>query len=367
MRFIGCVLLVLAGGAALPAQTAGKPALPVVLFTTWRDPQEGAFTLSVPKGWQVSGGASRRAAVDIRQVVRASAPGGRIQILIDDPDIVPRQVPDQMMMRMGLREGQTIRAAWGGPILLQRFRSGAEYSRDYTALKLCRQAQYTGGGEMQAETASMNREVGAYAMQSGVDARASVGDAYFRCGAELGYVTATTILARPRGGPGAQTWAVLHLSGFTVQSAADAAYAMYILHIMTASFKMDAQWEERSHKEVSALTASVTRMQNAMMANLKQQWANQAAQERASVVSKDKGFDVMAGWEARNKTMDKVFENDTEVRRGVTVTEDPIWGSRTVSNDYNYYWTRPDGSIVGTTTDTPPKLDGSQWRLMTNH
>jgi hypothetical protein len=36
-----------------------KPPLPVVIFTTWRDPREGAFTLSVPEGWQVNGGAMR--------------------------------------------------------------------------------------------------------------------------------------------------------------------------------------------------------------------------------------------------------------------------------------------------------------------
>ena len=78
-------------------------------------------------------------------------------------------------------------------------------------------------------------------------------------------------------------------------------------------------------------------------------------------------IDVMSGWEARNKSRDAVMEKDAEVRRGVTVTEDPVWGSRTVSNAYNYYWTRPDGSIIGTTTSTPPTADGGGWRIMTNH
>lgn len=351
----------------VPAQPAAKAPLPVVLFASWRDPREGAFTLNVPKGWDISGGASRRSAVDIRQVVRATAPGGRIRIFLDDPDIVPRQVPDPMMMRMGMREGQLIQGAWGGPLLLQRFRSGAEYSRDYTGLKLCPNAQFTGGGDMASETNDMNRQVTAYATQAGVNAKASVGDAYFRCGSQLGYVTATTVIAWPRMAQGAQTWAVLSMSGFTVEKEADAPYAMYVLHTMTASFQMDPQWEMRSQRDTQALTQAVTRMQNAMMANLKQTWAAQAERERAGVVSRNKGFDVMAGWEARNKTMDKVFEKDAEARRGVTVTEDPIWGSRTVANDYNYYWTRPDGSIVGTTTDTPPRIDGGGWRMMGQH
>jgi hypothetical protein len=367
MHFPRSLVLACLGCGLLPAQPAAKPPLPVVMFAGWRDPNEGAFTLNVPKGWEITGGASRRSAVDIRHIVRATAPGGRIHIFIDDPNIVPRQVPDQMMQRMGMREGQTIQGAWGGPLLLQRFRSGAQYSRDYTGLKVCPNAQYTGGADLARETNDMNREVMAFAAQAGMNARASVGDAYFHCGAQLGYVTATTVFAGPRMGQGAQMWFVMAMSGFTVESEADAAYALYILHTMTASFQLDPQWEARSQRDTQALTQSVTHMQNAMMSDLKQSWAAQADRERSSVVSRNKPFDVMSGWEARNKTMDKVFEKDTEVRRGVTVTEDPVWGSRTVSNDYNYYWTRPDGSIVGTTTDTAPRLDGGGWRMMTNH
>jgi hypothetical protein len=77
-------------------------------------------------------------------------------------------------------------------------------------------------------------------------------------------------------------------------------------------------------------------------------------------------IDMMSGWEARNKIRDATAERDSEVRRGVTTTEDPVWGSRTVSNNYNHYWTRADGSIVGTTTDTPPDYN-NQWRMMTTH
>ena len=367
MRFPRPIGLLLLFSGLLPAQQPAKPPLPVVMFASWRDPNEGAFTLNVPQGWQIAGGASRRSAVDIRHIIRATAPGGRIRIFVDDPDIVPRQVPDQMMMRMGMREGQTIQAAWGGPLLLQRFRSGAEYARDYTGIKVCRGPQYTGGADMPQETNEMNRQVSGFAAQAGFNARASVGDAYFRCGSQLGYVTATTIFAGPRMGQGAQMWFVMSMSGFTVESEADAAYAKYILHTMTASFQLDPQWEARSQRDTQAQTQAVTHMQNAMMADLKQSWAAQADRERSSVVSRDKPFDVMSGWEARNKTMDKVFEKDTQVRRGVTTTEDPVWGSRTVSNDYNYYWTRPDGSIVGTTTDTAPRVDGGGWRPMTNH
>jgi hypothetical protein len=351
----------------LPAQPGAKPPLTVVMFGSWRDPNEGAFTLNVPRNWQISGGANRRAAVDIRHIVRATEPSGRIHIYIDDPNIIPRQVPEPMSMRMGMGEGRIVQGAWGGPLLIARYRTGAEFSREY-ARRLCPNAEFTGGGDLQRETADMMQQVRAYAAQTNATAHATVGDVYYRCGTQLGYVTATTVLAGPpRMQGGVQVWVVLTMSGFTVERPVDAPYAMYILHNMTASFRLDPQWEARSQRDTAALTQAVTRMQNAMMADLKQQWAAQADRERASVVSKDKGFDVMSGWEARNKIMDKTLEKDTEVRRGVTTTEDPVWGSRTVANDYNYYWTRPDGSIIGTNTDSTPRVDGGGWRLMGNH
>jgi hypothetical protein len=114
------------------------------------------------------------------------------------------------------------------------------------------------------------------------------------------------------------------------------------------------------------MTASITNMQHSIAANLQQQAAARAQQDRASVV-RGNNIDVMSGWEKNNKIRDAAMERDSEVRRGVTTTEDPVWGSRTVSNSYNYYWTRADGSIIGTTTDTTPTANGGGWRIMPNH
>jgi hypothetical protein len=49
----------------------------------------------------------------------------------------------------------------------------------------------------------MNRQVAPYAESAGVNARAAAGEAYFRGGDDLGYVTATTVIAGQPRGPGA--------------------------------------------------------------------------------------------------------------------------------------------------------------------
>jgi hypothetical protein len=350
---------------AVPQASAQSKALPVVIFTTWRDPREGAFTLSVPEGWQVTGGAMRRSAVDITHVVRASTPDGRVQIFLNDADIVPHEVPNQMTAMAGLREGQVTKGAWGGPVLLERYHNGAQYAEDYVKRKICPQAEFTGGGELPNETRQMNAQVVPYGRSMGSKAGSSVGEVYFRCGGDFGYVTATSVYAAPLSGQGVTMWFILQISGFAVKKSVDATFAMYVLHTMTSSFRLDPQWEARSEHEAQALTSSVTQMQHAMAASLAQQAASRAAQERSSVVHGN-NIDVMSAWEARNKVHDAAMEKDSEVRRGVTTTEDPVWGSRTVSNNYDHYWTRADGSIMGTTTDTPPDYS-SGWRQMTTH
>ena len=355
------------GGSAAPGAPSANDArvLPVVTFVQWKDPREGAFTISVPQSWTVTGGTFRRSAVDITHAVRAHTADDRVQIFINDPDIVPREVPNQLTAMAGQREGQVVQGAWGGPVLLARFQTGQQFAQTYVSQRVCRSAQFTGGGPLQRESNDMNTQIAPYARASGSRAQAAAGEVYFRCGDAYGYATATTLIAAPAQGPGVVMWFVYTVNGFTVKKAVDATFAMYVLHTMMSSVHVDAQWQARSQAQAQALTASVTRMQNTMAANLQQQAAARAAQERSRVV-RGNPVDVMSGWEARNKTRDEAMRRSDEARRGVTVTDDPVWGSRTVSNNYNYYWTRPDGSIAGTTTTTPPNY-GDGWRLMSTH
>jgi uncharacterized lipoprotein YajG len=51
--WIACAKAQTPPASAAPQASAQNNVLPVVIFTTWRDPREGAFTLSVPQGWQV--------------------------------------------------------------------------------------------------------------------------------------------------------------------------------------------------------------------------------------------------------------------------------------------------------------------------
>lgn len=348
------------------AAGGAKKVVPVVLFTTWRDPSEGSFTVSVPQGWQVSGGAARHSPLDVQQWVHVAMPTGRVQIFIGDPDIVPRTVPNQMTMMAGLREGQVQRPQWGGTVLVERFRSGQDYAREFIARKLCAQPEITSSRDLPEPANAMTAQIAPYGRSAGAAVRASIGEVYYRCGPRVGYVTSTTVLAGPLAGQGAQTWSVLQVSGFALTNGPDAGYAQYVLHTMASSFKVDPRWQARTDQQTRAVTASVTQMQQTMMANMQQQNAALANTERARITASNNSFDVMKPWQKRMDALDANRVKDSDTRLGTTVTSDPLWGDRTVSNDSYYYWTRPDGSIAGTNTASPPDLS-SGWRQMTTH
>jgi hypothetical protein len=114
--------------------------------------------------------------------------------------------------------------------------------------------------------------------------------------------------------------------------------------------------EARQAQATRDVTGAVTRAQQQMAASIAQHAREQASHDQ---------IDVTSGWEVRNKSLDATMQRGDEARRGTaTATDDYLGVSHTVPKDYSYYWTRPDGSIAGTNTDTPPDYSNG-WRMMT--
>src|SRR5579871_1965082 len=121
--------------APIWSYASGPPAMPQ--FTLWTDPAEHAFTVKVPVGWRISGGTHRNAPIDARNYVRADSPDGKIRIWIDDPNILPRQAPHPAYYRMGWYEGRVVQSP-AGPLLIERFQTGARYAQEYVTSNVCR-------------------------------------------------------------------------------------------------------------------------------------------------------------------------------------------------------------------------------------
>ena len=327
-------------------------------FVTWRDPREYAFEVGVPQGWQVSGGMVRSFTVETHSVIRASSPDGKIQIFNDDPDLHPRQIPNQLTQFAGFREGQTMQGAWGGPVLLARYATGSQFAQQYIQARLCRQpAVINGVMDLREATARMNAIIAPYALQQRVPAQASIGEATFACGGSVGYVLANTLYTGQPGG--LEGWSVYQLSGYVVSDPQQAGLAFYVLNTMFETFKTNPQWEARVAREVQDLTGAVTRMQNAMTQSIAEYGRRQAAAASAGGFNHPNSgqlpTDLRKKWAGEDVSRQKI----SDATLGQTWVHSSTGANVRVDNSVTNWWRDASGNVVaGPASGGPPA--GSQ-------
>ncbi len=329
-------------------------------FETWRDPREDAFRIGVPVGWRVSGGTVRLASVDVRPVVRAESPDGTVRVFIDDPDLRVHQVPDRMMLQAGFREGQEIKGAWGGPLLLARYLTGEQFARRYATQKLCPRGQITESLPLPAASQELNARLRPIAARQGTAVQANIGEAYFRCDKSVGYTLANTLLLYPATGVGVQIWAVYQLGSVVVSDPAQASFGAYVLHTMLETFALNPQWEARQAKLTRDVTGAVTQMQQAMAQSIAQHAQRQASAASAGGFNHPNNTrlptDLRAKW-AREDVSRQKFSDAT---MGQQWMHNPTTGQNVrVDNSNPYVWQGHDRSlVVGPNDGSPPP--GSQ-------
>ena len=170
-------------------------------YAGWQDPVENAFYVSLPRGWQISGGTVRTTRIEPHYVIHAQSPDGGVQMFMDDPRIAIRQVPSMMTQRMGMREGQLIPAAWGGKLLLERYQPAPQAAAQYVQKALCPSASGFRGGIIPGQTQALNNEFGQIARAEGKQIHVDAGELSYKCGERIGYVFAITLQAWQPGGP----------------------------------------------------------------------------------------------------------------------------------------------------------------------
>ncbi len=155
LRWKPCLVSALSVLLISGARAAPQEASEALSFVTWREPNEGAYSLSVPQGWKISGGIWRRTPVDVRSAVNVVSQGGAIHLFIGDYDVPPAREPDAVTQMAGLREGQIYDGT-----LLARYQTGVQFAQRYPAWKLCRQPQIVQSGILRKQTETLNAEVG---------------------------------------------------------------------------------------------------------------------------------------------------------------------------------------------------------------
>ncbi|HYM05605.1 MAG TPA: hypothetical protein VEU11_03525 [Terriglobales bacterium] len=361
----------IAGPSAAPASPAAGPAPAAsraannTFFAVWRDPQENAFQVGVPQGWQVRGGLTRANKIEPHAVIRAESPDGKIHVFYDDPDVHPRQVPDQMTRFAGMREGQTVQGAWGGPVLLARYLTGSQFSQQYIAARMCRQPVITGADELRDATAQMNAVVRPYAAQQRSVAAASVGEAMFRCGSSTGYVMANTLYVKAAFGPSVTMWFVYQLGGFEVSDPEQEGLAYYVWNTMLETLKMNPQWEAQFNREVQDVTGAVTQMQHAMAQSIAQYGQRQASAASAGGFNHPNSGQLPTDLRKKWAGEDAVRQKYSDATLGQQWMHSSTGTNVRVSNSATNWWKDPSGNVVaGPESGGPPPGSQGQYEKL---
>ncbi|MGC9969478.1 MAG: hypothetical protein ABSE56_02690 [Bryobacteraceae bacterium] len=322
-------------------RAAGAPAKDVpgaLPFVQWRDPLEGAFTAQVPSGWTVEGGLFRVASVDVRSALDITSPDRQVRITFGDRNMPPFVEPDQMLAMAGIREGSPYSPGYGVVFLVQRYLPGAEFARQYVALrpaKGCANLVFT---ENRSRPDIDNVVNGVYRRfaAAGMSLELRSGDASFTCQENgqpmAGYYFAGTLRTRAASMPGGN-WHVEHLLGY-VAAREKAALAQQVMERIVASIAINPDWARRQQQTTMETSRIVAETSAAI-----------------SKVSSD------TYW-SRQRSNDELSRRRSNATLGVEDVIDPATGRQIqVESGSNYYWIDARGAIVGTETHTLPSID----------
>lgn len=239
-------------------------------FQRWADPQEGAFSLEVPVGWQVQGGTTRPyGATGVITQITIASPDGSVRVQFGDYNLPTTFIePNQTLASLGYGEGSRPSAS----SMVLRYMSGSNFSGFYAAQTLgqrCNRLSWT----RKADYPDQVRRINQLMSQSGLQPFSgySVGDINFKCQASgktlVGYQYAETYATVYQGTGTA--WAVRQTYGYlTTPEKATVADAVMIRAI--GSYRTNPQWFQGEYGHQQQLLNMQTRY-NAYTADLMQQ------------------------------------------------------------------------------------------------
>jgi hypothetical protein len=309
----------------------GEPAPPQVSYETFRDPSEAAFTVEVPRGFDVSGGLVRRSSVEVWPRLEAASPDGMIVVFAGDDDLRTYAVPNPTLEATGFSEGSEYSPGYGVTFVVLPYLSGAEYALEHARRRLgCEGFEQTGGGERP----DLSSRLGAVYAENGFAAqRLEVGEVEFRCRnrPRAGYLLAGTLLTEA-GGIG--QWNVQHLYGWRAEPGSED-LARGVMKQIVASFRIDPQWAASQQE----LTGNVARI----------------VSETSAEISET----ITSSYEEQQETLDEVYRDWSNYTLGQTDVRDPATGEEfKVESGHNYYWRRAGtDEVVGENVGERPDID----------
>ncbi|HYL68278.1 MAG TPA: hypothetical protein VEX69_03855 [Candidatus Limnocylindria bacterium] len=319
---------------------------PALNFVKWSDPHEGAFSVGVPQGWRVVGGAYRMTATDVRYGLDMSSPDGQVYARVGDANIPIYTQPTQMLAMAGLREGGYHMLGDGTKLEIRRYIQGQQYAYSYVDAVVRHQCSdlriisNNARPDLAAKFTQVARNEGASSAQL------TGGDAVFTCmmnGEPMqGKCIAVTALLAPGQSP---MWAVYRLYGYLAAPGRQDDAVKVVTEAVT-SWKFNPQWEAQQRSMANA----AVQQDNARSQQIRSRALAAIAEDQrqtSEIITK--------GWEQRQKVYDEISRKRENAILGTLDVVDPQTGSRyKVSNYGDYHYMSNDNVIYSTNSANSP-------------
>jgi hypothetical protein len=315
-----------AGGAARAKVPAANSAPAQVAWMVVHDTRENAFSIEVPKGWKVTGGAYRLGANNPRFLVDMTSPDGSTNLRVGDSAVPAFTVPGS-----GWAEGTRYSSGvdWA---IVARYLSGRDFAVKYAQGRfqgMC-QAMQLKRTDVLSPVVSPEREVIARTVQGELVNTTTAGQALFRCvanGQDLAaYVAAETTLTASNFSP-IRNWAVTALVSFLAPRGQTPQALRMLLH-SAGSFRVNPEWIRRQ--------ADISRRSTELV--LKQTQQAVAAQQQR--------------FERMDAERHRQFLEMDDLINGVQWTSDPATGRHheaPLGPNPNYFYNPNTGVYVNST------------------
>lgn len=293
-------------------------------YVRWEDPNEGAFSVEIPKGWRTTGGTVRPSTLLVQAEVEGTSPDGAVTVSMGDhfPVFVE---PNSLLSFAGIGEGGTYVDPSGYPSTVATYAPGAEFLTRYVLPDRAPGFEVTSDRDRSdlagaLPTAGLNRyDAGEveYRFERGGDEYRGVALAVTEIISSGGLATwhawRVYRAEAPAGRHGEATAALVHLA---------------------ETFAIDPQWAQSQ--------ARLTAQQSRIIADMGEAVSDTLSQ----------------AYSGRQAVLDELARRRSNATLEVEDAVDEATGAKfKVESGSDYYWIDPRGTIVGTDTATRPDLD----------
>jgi len=201
------------------------------------DPNEHAYSIEIPNGWQVSGGLQRRSAMQAHSIVFLRSPKGATQMVLGNVDNFSYSIPTPLSNQLGFHEG-SITSPGADHLKMLNYRTGKQFAimTGKNLFNECQNLKLVGSRDLPGRQPQPQA--------NGLAQGATIGDAFFTCerdGHKLdGYVYSETEYTRQPNVPGG-VWDADNTYAFLTPDGNGAAAGIVLAHIVKSA-QINQQW-----------------------------------------------------------------------------------------------------------------------------